>query len=124
MGKVRSLSLLTSSELLGIVNVFYGIGSGLGAPLGGIIVSRFDWRWAFLIQIPPLILAWFLVFFFVKYSLPGEVKGTKAALKQIDWLGCITLVVCISGFLLCLSFKNNQVWLVLRLAQSAGAKSC
>ena len=113
----------------GIVNIFYGlgesacsiyfervlanivilfhVGAALGAPLGGLIVAKYDWRFAFLIQVPLLALAWILVFLFVKYTVPGQVTSKKAALKQIDWLGCISLIICISSFLLSLSFKNN-----------------
>lgn len=93
----------------GIVNIFYGIGAGLGAPLGGAVVARFDWRWAFLAQVPFLVTSWILIFIFVKYKLPGQSSTTKAAFKQIDWPGSATLIVCISSLLLGLSFKNNQV---------------
>ena len=96
-------------DTTGIVNIFYGIGAGLGAPLGGVVVARFDWRWAFLAQVPFLVTSWILILIFVKYKLPGQSSTTKAAFKQIDWLGSATLIVCISSLLLGLSFKNNQV---------------
>lgn len=92
----------------GIVNIFYGLGSGIGAPLGGFIVSRSNWRSAFLIQVPFLLLAWVLVFIFVRYKLPTQVDNKAKAMKQVDWLGSATLVVCISGLLLGLSWKNNE----------------
>ena len=31
----------------GICNVFFGAGSGLGGPLGGLITDTVGWRWAF-----------------------------------------------------------------------------
>lgn len=91
----------------GIVNIFYGLGSALGAPLGGSIVAKYTWRVAFLMQVPLLLLAWVLVFAFVKYTLPGQASSKRSALKQVDWFGSITLIICITGFLLAMSFKNN-----------------
>ena len=73
------------------------------------IVGRFHWRWAFLVQVPPLAVAWILIFIFVRYSLPGQARTMKSAFKQIDWLGSAALILCISGLLLSLSFRNNQV---------------
>lgn len=70
-------------------------------------MAKYDWRFAFLIQVPFLALAWILVFLFVRYTLPGQVSSKREALRQIDWLGCVSLIVCISSFLLSLSFKNN-----------------
>ncbi|CAD6578235.1 MAG: hypothetical protein CYPHOPRED_000485 [Cyphobasidiales sp. Tagirdzhanova-0007] len=95
--------------LQGFANICAGLGQGLGGPLGGMIVGRFHWRWAFLVQVPPLAVAWILIFIFVRYSLPGQARTMKSAFKQIDWLGSAALILCISGLLLSLSFRNNQV---------------
>ena len=58
-------------------------------------------------QVPFLLLAWMLVFIFVRYTLPGQATSKRGAFKEIDWFGSITLIICISAFLLALSFKNN-----------------
>ena len=91
-----------------LTNIRSAVGSGLGAPLGGYIASRFDWRWAFLGQVPFLIAAWILIFSFVRYTLPSQLPLSRKSFQRIDWLGSLTLVCCISGLLLALSFNNNE----------------
>ena len=115
-GGIMTLSSIVASDIIplkkrgliqGIVNIFYGLGSGLGAPLGGLIVSKYSWRVAFLAQVPLLCIAWVLVLLFSKYRLPGEKPSAKSAFKQVDFAGSLSLMICIAGFLLGLSFKNN-----------------
>ncbi|KAJ5594959.1 uncharacterized protein N7459_001167 [Penicillium hispanicum] len=90
----------------GVGNICYGAGSGLGGVFGGWINDTLGWRWAFLIQIPFLLISCILVA--VKIKIP--VKETdEAKIKRVDFLGAITLVLALVTLLLGLNTGGNQV---------------
>ena len=51
--------------LQGLTNIIFGLGSGLGGPIGGWMNDTLGWRRAFLIQIPLLLTDYVLAFVFV-----------------------------------------------------------
>ncbi|KAJ5439165.1 uncharacterized protein N7458_010163 [Penicillium daleae] len=93
----------------GIINIIYATGSGMGAPLGGILADYIGWRWAFLAQFPMCILAFIAVSVMLK--LPArENTHWKDKLRRIDFLGAIVLVGAVLGFLLGLDRGSNVSW--------------
>lgn len=110
----------------GLANVVFGAGAGLGGPLGGWINQVIGWRWAFLFQIPPLILAALIVTLRVDIPFSEEMRKqpTSEKIRRVDWLGSLTLVTGVGGLLLGLSlkasedlaFKNILVWLPLAMS--------
>lgn len=114
-GGLTAISTFVSSDLIplrkrgvwqGIGNICYGAGSGLGGVFGGLINDSLGWRWAFLIQVPFLAVSCVLVAWKVKVppKEPGEAK-----LKQVDFLGAITLISTLVLLLLGLNAGGNQV---------------
>lgn len=90
----------------GIGNICFGLGSGLGGVFGGWINDTKGWRFAFLIQIPFIIVSGILVFFTVKIP----VKETDTArIKRVDFLGAFTLVLTLVLLLLGLNSGGNIV---------------
>jgi len=98
----------------GIANLVFGIGSGVGGPLGGLIEDQLGWRWAFWVQIPLTVIAIVLVLIFMKTPgqeterrgdnedrrSDGDDDGGKAAKwKRIDFLGAFLLVATMIAFL-------------------------
>ncbi len=69
-----------------------GLGLVLGPYIGGVIITYWDWRWAFFINIPFLILAFLLCAPFID-EFKAEVKG------KIDWYGNILLILCLVGLI-------------------------
>ncbi|KAF3389300.1 Multidrug resistance protein fnx1 [Penicillium rolfsii] len=114
-GGLTAISTFVTSDLIplrkrgvwqGIGNICYGAGMGLGGVFGGLINDTLGWRWAFLIQIPFLVVSCLLVFFTV--NIP--VKDTdKSRIKRVDFLGAITLVLTLVTLLLGLNTGGNQV---------------
>ncbi|KAK4056724.1 hypothetical protein OIO90_002276 [Microbotryomycetes sp. JL221] len=92
----------------GGANLFYGLGAGLGGPVGGLISDNISWRAAFLVQVPILILALGLVYWKVRYVVPGQGKSKVEMAKRIDYLGSLTLIGALVTLLLAMSYKNND----------------
>ncbi|KAJ5492551.1 hypothetical protein N7539_001297 [Penicillium diatomitis] len=93
----------------GIINLIYATGSGVGAPLGGILSDYLGWRWAFLAQFPMCILAGIMVSLLL--NLPAqESSHWKDKLRRVDFLGAIILVGAVLGFLLGLDRGSNVSW--------------
>jgi MFS family permease len=114
-GGLTAISTFVTSDLVplrkrgvwqGIGNICYGAGSGLGGVFGGLINDSLGWRWAFLIQVPLLAISCVLVLWKVKVP-PKE--ANEAKLRQVDFLGAITLVATLVLLLLGLNAGGNQV---------------
>ena len=83
VGRLVLLRMTPKSELVTAMSVFTMpamVGPLLGPLLGGFIVSYFDWRWIFFINLPIAAVAILLVRAFVP-----EVKAQ--AVSPMDWLG-------------------------------------
>ncbi|KAJ5899374.1 hypothetical protein N7495_004118 [Penicillium taxi] len=114
-GGLTAISTFVTSDLVplrkrgvwqGIGNLCYGAGSGLGGVFGGWVNDTLGWRWAFLIQVPFLVISCILVA--TKVNIP--VKETdQARIKRVDFLGAITLVLTLVTLLIGLNTGGNQV---------------
>jgi len=92
----------------GFANVFFSVGSGTGGAVGGLVADTIGWRWAFLLQVPILVLTWILVFVNAHYVMPGQSRSRKEMLGRVDYFGSLSLVLSLGSLVLSLSFKNNQ----------------
>jgi len=90
----------------GFGNVVFGTGAGLGGVFGGWVSDTWSWRWAFLAQVPLVIVSAILVHMIVK--IPPKVS-TKSKLSRIDFLGAFSLTVTLVLFLLGLNSGGNVV---------------
>ncbi|KAM0791302.1 hypothetical protein ACM66B_005774 [Microbotryomycetes sp. NB124-2] len=116
-GGMMAVSSIIASDLVplkrrgltqGIANLFYGLGAGLGGPVGGWISEKIGWRAAFLGQVPLLVIALALVYWKVRYVIPGQGKSKLEMAKRIDYFGSLTLIGALVTLLFALSFKNND----------------
>ncbi|KAF8162685.1 major facilitator superfamily domain-containing protein [Crassisporium funariophilum] len=103
MYRMRSRGFVQS-----IGGIFYGLGMGLGGPVGGLITDWLGWRWAFLIQIPLFALSFGLATFNLHYVTPGTGRNTKDILRRIDYGGTLTLLGAVGSFLLFLSMRYSE----------------
>ncbi|KAF9255598.1 MFS general substrate transporter [Marasmius fiardii PR-910] len=106
----------------GVLNIIFSSGSMIGAPLGGYLADTIGWRWAFLIQLPPLLLA-FTVVSFALHLPPSASGGSSSSIpngnhhlslsskiKRVDFAGAIALIFFIFFFLYSLDRGGNVSW--------------
>lgn len=144
-GGVQSMAVIILTDLVdlryrglfqGYANIVFGLGSGLGGPVGGWVSDTFGWRAAFGMQVPLLLVGAVLTFGCLTGDLGGvEAARVKAAsasasvstspsssdstaaasaswkgkLKQIDYLGSATLVLAVASLILGLSLKTSSL---------------
>ncbi|KAL1954176.1 hypothetical protein VTO42DRAFT_1532 [Malbranchea cinnamomea] len=108
-GGLTAISTFLASDLVplrkrglwqGIGNICFGLGSALGGVFGGWMNDTWGWRWAFLLQMPFIVVSTALVILYV--NVPVKETDTSRW-KRIDFLGAFTLVMTLVLFLLGLS---------------------
>ncbi|KNZ73863.1 Multidrug resistance protein fnx1 [Termitomyces sp. J132] len=94
----------------GMANILYGLGAGLGGPLGGWINDTFGWRAAFYLQSPILLFSFFVVAIKVNIPMPLAVRQQSLSekLRRIDVLGSVTLATTVGCLLLGFSIKTAE----------------
>jgi predicted MFS family arabinose efflux permease len=91
----------------GFGNICFGTGSALGGVFGGFLHDTLGWRWAFLIQVPLVVVSGALVFFFTS-GIPVK-ESHKSRISRVDFLGALTLVIMLVLLLLGLNSGGNLV---------------
>ncbi|KAI0254310.1 vacuolar amino acid permease [Lactifluus subvellereus] len=94
----------------GIANIMFGLGAGIGGPLGGWMNDTFGWRSAFLFQIPILAFSFILVALKVSIPLSSDVKNQSvySKMRRMDFAGSATLATTIGCLLLGFSLKSTE----------------
>ncbi|TKA79273.1 hypothetical protein B0A49_03690 [Cryomyces minteri] len=114
-GGLNAIASFVASDLVplrkrglwqGFGNICFGLGSGLGGVFGGFVNDRIGWRWAFLIQVPFVVVSGILVFFTV--DIPVKVTD-KSRIRRVDFLGAFTLTAALVLLLLGLNSGGNIV---------------
>ena len=112
-GGMISLGSIITSDLVPIeirgayqsyINIIFGVGSMLGAALGGAIADHLGWRWEFGIQIPFLTICLLIACFTIPRDL-GIAEGVKRktlleAIKVFDFKGSILLTTSVTFLIL------------------------
>jgi len=103
---VQNAECRTGTRSLRADILLAGTGAGLGGVFGGWINDRWGWRWAFIIQVPFILVSAIVVFFTV--DIPVKETSTSR-LKRVDFLGSFTLVTTLVLLLLGLNSGGNIV---------------
>lgn len=103
------VSLRERGQWQGYLNVIYAAGSSSGAPFGGMLADSIGWRWAFLIQ-APLCLAAFFAVLFVLHMPERDNTDWRKKLGRIDFLGAAILIGAVFTLLLALDRGSNVSW--------------
>ncbi|KAF4631905.1 hypothetical protein G7Y89_g6226 [Cudoniella acicularis] len=119
-GGMMTMGSIITSDLVPIeirgsyqsyINIIFGVGSALGAALGGAIADHLGWRWEFGIQLPALFACLALACFTVPKDL-GLAQGIKRktvweAMQVFDYQGSILLTTSITFLILGLNLGGN-----------------
>ncbi|KAI0416971.1 MFS general substrate transporter [Xylaria grammica] len=101
------LPLRERGQFFGALFLFLILGSALGPFLGGILVDRVSWRWAFYINLPfggaSLVLLYFVLH--VRHKPQGSVVDK---LKKIDLFGNFLLAASVSSVLYALTYGGTR----------------
>ena len=97
-GGLNTISTIVGSDLIplrkrgvwqGIGNLCWGLGSGLGGIFGGGINDLWNWRVAFLLQIPVTMMSIIMIHIHVEKP---SVTTEKSPIYRVDFLGSLSLV--------------------------------
>ncbi|KAJ3565754.1 hypothetical protein NPX13_g7383 [Xylaria arbuscula] len=101
------LPLRERGQFFGVLFLFIILGSVIGPFLGGILVDRVSWRWAFLINVPFGGVATLLLIFVLKlkHNAPGNAIDK---LKKIDYIGNFLLAGSVSSVLYALTYGGTR----------------
>jgi EmrB/QacA subfamily drug resistance transporter len=91
------------AKAFGVFGAVVGIGAALGPFLGGIVISTLGWRWAFLINVPVILVLLGLTLYIV-----SEHKDTNA--KGVDWGGVTSFTLFCFCFFYAIINGNTQGW--------------
>lgn len=114
-GCMNTISTFAASDVIplrrrglwqGFGNICFGVGSGIGGVFGGWMNDAFNWRWAFLIQVPLTLICTLIIFFTMKIPVK---ESDKSKIKRVDFLGAFTLVAALVLLLLGLNSGGNAV---------------
>ena len=115
-GSLASITSFIESDLVplrkralieGIGNVAFGATLALGGIYGGAINEAIGWKWAFLIQVPVLVIDALIVLLTLR--IPNE-KSKSGSKESIDYIGCILLLITITFFQLGLTAGSSGSW--------------
>ncbi|KAL4878817.1 major facilitator superfamily domain-containing protein [Aspergillus karnatakaensis] len=88
-------------------------GRGLGGPIGGYLADTVGWRWSFIGQCPPTLLAMLLTWTLIPNITPlthsMENGNVRSKLARIDFAGAILLASATLVFLLPLELAGNAI---------------
>ena len=107
VGRLVLLRTTPKSELVGAMSVLTMpalLGPVIGPPLGGFIVTYFDWRWIFYINLPFGLVALLLA----NHYLPNS--RFKQAIHRVDWIGILLLAVGIGALQIMLERGEHEQW--------------
>ncbi|CAD6587835.1 MAG: hypothetical protein ASARMPREDX12_003021 [Alectoria sarmentosa] len=117
-GGLNTISTIIASDLVplrqrglwqGISNVCWGLGNGLGGVFGGFLNDVWDWKLAFLVQIPLTVASLIMIFIHVEKPTKVSAKSDTPKLKRVDFLGSSLLVATLVLLLLGLNSGGNIV---------------
>ncbi|KAI0799685.1 iron permease [Irpex lacteus] len=86
----------------GIASMVWGMATGVGPPLGGIVANAGAWRWLFYLNLPIFGVAFFMQLIFLHNTPPQATVSQK--LRRMDWIGSAIVVGGSASFILALSW--------------------
>ncbi|ORX65322.1 MFS general substrate transporter [Anaeromyces robustus] len=94
---------------MGIISAVFSFSYVLGPLVGGLFTDYISWHWAFFINVPLGLIAFFIIFFYFK--MPTTKGNIWEKLCSIDYAGTLAMVGCVVCLLLALQWGGiNYSW--------------
>ncbi|KAL8713617.1 MAG: hypothetical protein Q9220_002479 [cf. Caloplaca sp. 1 TL-2023] len=96
----------------GYGNIFWGLGNGLGGVFGGFVNDTWNWRMAFLAQVPITLISLVILctqLGTIRLHSPLKPLDNRSAVSRVDFLGAFLLVSTLVLFLMGLTTGGNIV---------------
>lgn len=101
------VALRERGKFMGFIFAIYGIGTGIGPVVGGVLAARATWRWVFYLNLPLAGVSLVLVGVSLGALSRDRARMTHA-LKRIDFAGNLFLVTAITSILLALTWGGGE----------------
>ncbi|KAI1749221.1 MFS general substrate transporter [Xylaria castorea] len=101
------LPLRERGQFFGVLFLFIILGSVIGPFLGGILVDRVSWRWAFYINVPFAGAATILLFLALHTKNPAPTNAINK-IKRIDFVGNFLLSASVASVLYALTYGGTK----------------
>jgi len=88
-----------------IVGLIVTLAPTIGPTLGGHLTEALNWRWLFFVNVPPGLLATFLVWRWGNFD-----KGDPSLAKGVDWFGLITMAISLLSIQFVLEEGAKNSW--------------
>lgn len=75
-----------------IAQLVFSMGYALGGPVGGFLNDSFGWRFAFIIQLPPIVISLFLLSTFLKLPVLPKTAVERARVVRFEGKPLLTLL--------------------------------
>jgi len=92
------------TQAISIFSAFNGLGLSIGPFLGGVLITLFNWRWVFWVNLPFIIVGFFMSCFTLKPSPKPDSK------IKIDWWGFFLLVVGLGCLVYGIIYGQENDW--------------
>ena len=92
------------TRMQGLFGAVFGLSSVIGPTVGGYLTDGPGWRWVFYVNVPVGVLAVLAVTMGLPYV------RSRALLRDIDWLGCLTLTAGLIPMLIAFSITRDHAW--------------
>lgn len=93
---------ITANVIIGLIVT---LAPTIGPTLGGHLTEALNWRWLFFVNVPPGILATFLVWRWGDFD-----KGDPSLAKGVDWFGLITMAISLLSIQYVLEEGAKNSW--------------
>jgi EmrB/QacA subfamily drug resistance transporter len=92
------------ARMQGVFGGVFGLSSLVGPTIGGWLTDGPGWRWVFYVNVPVGVLAVLAVVIALPYV------RSRASVRDIDWLGGLTLAAGLAPLLIAFSITNTHAW--------------